>query len=176
MGTIWNAAKRGEGFQLARNESDIVWFLILVSGFFTFVFRFFSGRPLLGDAHRKTDATFLHDATRQLYPNKRPPMPWSRIAEWKRAAIRTGLLIELVCAPIAYFSHGPAGITAAVIGLVLLGNVSWMIGARTVDKVTNYRHRREVEQPLQTGLAQILAMSPSQVKVRVPKPRKASRR
>ena len=97
MGQIWNAAKRGEGYQLAR-DSNITWLIVVVTSICIGLFRFLSGRPLLGDRHRKTDATFLRSGTpgTQLYPKNRPPSRWSYLPEWKRAAIRIGVLVVLL--------------------------------------------------------------------------------
>jgi len=48
---IWEAAKRGEGYQLARN-SNITWVIVVLAGIMHFFWRYHSGKPLLGDEHR----------------------------------------------------------------------------------------------------------------------------
>ncbi|MGH7743543.1 MAG: hypothetical protein ACREQ5_01800 [Candidatus Dormibacteria bacterium] len=115
---IWQAAKRGEGYQLAR-ESNITWVIVFIAGFFQLTFRFLSGRPMMGDKHRKTDATFLERGTVALDKKARPPSRWAFMPEYKRAIIRMGVLLVVLSALWLYLVHpgafGIIGYSSALI-------------------------------------------------------------
>lgn len=173
MGRRWNAAEREEGYQLGAGASGLfVTAVDIVTWTSRATFRYFSGRPLLGDQHRKTDATFWHDATRQLRKNDRPAGRWSKLAEWKRAAIRTGLFIELVAIPWAWYGSGPYAFIAALVAVIVAGNAAWLIWYKSSDYLRNWRHNREVVRPMQAGLAPVFGINPNQVRVKLPPPRR----
>lgn len=172
MGRIWNAANQREGYKLDAEAGWLVESVDLAAWTCRGLFRYFSGRPLLGDRHRKTDATFLRAGTAQLYPKARPPFRWSFLPEWKRAAIRIGMLILAVTIPWAYFGHGPGSLISALVSVFIVGNCAWALGSKTMGKALNYKHRRDVERPLQAGLAPVLGINSNQVRVKLPRQRK----
>lgn len=100
MGRIWNAANRAEGYKLGRKEGGLVIVIDVIVWTSRTVFRFFSGRPMLGDRYRRTNATFRKSGTKLVHPNARPPFGWdserftcwSKLPEWRRAAYRVGTL------------------------------------------------------------------------------------
>lgn len=169
MGRIWGAANREEGYKLG---AEAGWFVIgvdLIAWSCRGIYRYFSGRPLFGDRHRKTDATFLRPGTRQLRANDRPPFAWSWLPEWKRAAIRMGILILAITIPWAYWGSGPSSLISAFISVFIIGNVVYALFGKAARKLANTRHNREVVAPMQAGLAKIIGIKPNEVRVRIPK-------
>lgn len=171
MGSIWNAAKRGEGYQLAR-ESNITWLLVGIFSTGHGIFRFFSGRPLFGDAHRKTHATWSRGSTQQLNSKARPPGWWSCMAEKHRAAIRVGLLIIAIDivwgwwdGPFASVTHTLFTITGIVVAWSQLYLMTKAIGHRFSER----RHGRGFLDPMRTAVGPIIGVAANQVKVRIPR-------
>lgn len=176
MGRMWGAANRAEGYKFGARDGGLVLIIDVVLWTCRGIFRYFSGRPMFGDRHRKTDATFLRAGTRQLHNNDRPPFLWSWLPEWKRAAIRIGMLIELVSIPWSFYGTGPYAVIAAIVAIVIAGNVIWALATAGGRKVHNWRNTREVVKPLQAGLSPILGIPPNDVVVRLPrKKRKGGR-
>jgi hypothetical protein len=171
MGSIWNAAKRGEGYQLAR-DSNITWLLVSVLSIGHGVFRFFSGRPMLGDTHRKTHATWSKASNQLLNSKDRPAGWWSCLAEKHRAAIRVGLLIIAIGivwgwwdGPFSSLTHGLvtiAGIAITWAGLYLMTKGA---GRRLNER----RHGRGFLDPMRTAVGPIIGVAADQVKVRIPR-------
>lgn len=186
--SIWGAAKRGEGYQLAR-ESNIIWVLVFIGGIVSFTFRYFSGRPLLGDDHRKTDATWNQGGRELLNKKARPPLGWTnphgfcweRLGEKKRAVIRLGIFVVLIDTFWDIWDHGILfpSITHNLLTLAAIAFVcsSIRIMARRVatDKKVR-RTKRELVDPLKTALAPFLgAHSPADVDLNIyPTPEKSS--
>lgn len=171
MGAIWNAAKHGEGRQLAR-ESNITWVLVGIFSTGHGVFRFFSGRPMFGDDHRKTHATWSQGSRVPLKTTARPPGWWSCLAEKHRAAIRVGLLliaIDIVwgwwSGPFDSFKHGSFTIAGGVIAWTFL----YLITRTIVHKFTDRRQSRGLVEPLRTAVGPILGIASREVKIRIPK-------
>lgn len=171
MGLIWNAAKRGEGRQLAF-ESNITWLLVAIIATAHGIWRFFSGRPMLGDDHRKTHATWSEASRQPLKSTQRPPGWWSCLAEKHRAAIRVGLLLIAISivwgwwsGPFDSFTHGTFTIAAIAAAWTLLYQLTKFI----VHKFSDRRYRRGFSEPLKTAIAPILGTASRQVKVRIPK-------
>lgn len=168
MGRIFSAANRAEGFKLAAREGPLVIATDVVLWTCRCSFRFCSGRPMFGDHHRKTDATFRRDGTRQLHRNDRPPVRWSWLAEWKRAAIRFAALTDGVATAWAYWGHGTSAFIAALIAIVITGNVAWFLCRRTGTRVRTMTNDRGVVRPLREALSPILQVDPSNVNVIIP--------
>lgn len=157
MGAVWQAAKRGEGYQLARRDFGIVTIILIIVAILHITWRYVSGRPMLGDAHRKTDATFLRPGTRLLHPNARPPAFWGRrycwsaLPEYQRALIRIGV----VCAAWGgwwLYTHplwGGVAVSVLAVPLVWRGARAWRHRAYT----TTY------ETPLGRELATLLGIT-----------------
>lgn len=169
MGRIWGAANRAEGYKLGAHEGWLVIGVDIIVWTCRGTYRYFSGRPLFGDRHRKTDATFLRPGTRQLRANDRPPFAWSWLPEWKRAAIRVGILILAITIPYAYWGTGPSAVIAAFVSVFIIGNVVYALFGKAARRFANTRHNREVVSPMQAGVAKILSINPGDVKVRIPR-------
>lgn len=92
MGQIARSANRELGWRLGKKGGPIIAALDVIFYTLRFTFRFVAGRPVFGDDHRKTNATFRRGGTVALKPKERPPARWSYLPEWKRAAIRVGTL------------------------------------------------------------------------------------
>lgn len=153
---IWGAAKRGEGYQLAR-ESNVVWFIVFVGAIFHFIFRWFSGRPLMGDDSRKTDATFLRRGTEPLDKKARPPTFWSFLPEAQRALIRNLILAALISGVWGYFTH-PGGLKIAGYSLSAILAVWGLIKAYRHWK--DRRFRRIYRNPLAKAASEVLSIPP----------------
>lgn len=171
MGVIWNAAKHGEGRQLAR-ESNITWLLVGAISTAHGVWRFFSGRPLLGDDHRKTHATWSDPSRVPLKSTQRPPGWWSCLAEKHRAGIRVGLLIIAIAVlwgwwsgPFDSFTHG----MFTIAGIGITWTLLYQLTKAMVKRISDRRHRGGLIEPLKKAAAPILGMNASDVKVRIPK-------
>jgi hypothetical protein len=169
MGLIWNAAKRGEGRQLAI-ESNITWLLVGIIATCHGIWRFFSGRPLLGDEHRKTHATWSDASRVPLKSTARPPGWWSCLAEKHRAAIRVGLLVIGIgivwgwwSGPFDTFTHS----MVTIAGIVITWTLLYQLTKAMVRKVGDRRHRGGFIEPLKKGVAPILGINATDVKVRI---------
>lgn len=169
MGRIWGAANREEGYRLGAEAPWLIIGIDIVAWTCRATFRYFSGRPLLGDRHRKTDATFLRPASRQLRPNDRPPFAWSWLPEWKRAAIRVGILILTITIPWSIWGSGPGSLISALVSVFIIGNVIYSLFGKASRKFASARHNREVVAPMQAGVAKIIGIKPNEVRVRIPK-------
>lgn len=171
MGAIWGAANRAEGYKIGAHDGLLVLALDSIIWTGHGVWRFFSGRPMLGDRHRKTHATWSQGSTKQLRSTDRPPCWWSRLAEKHRAAIRVGvalILIDMVWGwwdgPFASLTHSLftiAGIAVTWSGLYLMTK---NIGRRFSER----RHGRGFLDPMRTAVGPILGVAANQVKVRIP--------
>ncbi|MGH8919378.1 MAG: hypothetical protein ACRD0H_13800, partial [Actinomycetes bacterium] len=96
IGTLWGAATRGEGYRLGRRDGGVIVALVLGIGALRTIYRFFTGRPMLGDRARRTDAEWVTAGTRKLHMNDRTPGWWSFLPEWKRAVVRVAVLLASV--------------------------------------------------------------------------------
>lgn len=177
MGTIWNAAKRGEGYQLAR-ESNITWVIVGVVAFCNSIFRFFSGRPLMGDDHRKSNATWSKVGTQLRDQKARAPFGWdnphgfcwSRLPEKRRAAIRVGLLVIAIAIGWGWWTGTPVGPsiihdTFTITGIGFTWYFLYRVTATAIENTRNRRHRRDRENPLKDALAPLLGQAASDIKL-----------
>jgi hypothetical protein len=176
-GSIWQAAKRGEGYQLARN-SQIVWVITFVLGFCFFVGRFLSGRPLVGD--RKTDALWGEPGTKLLHPNSRPPMRWSNNGPlnycWAAQTERRRALVRLLALGSVIGGVWIWTAPESLIGwyitvpsfLILIGHT------KSITAYKNWRHHRGIIKPLQVALAPIFDQTPRETVIHLPRGKKAS--
>lgn len=171
--SIWGAAKRGEGFQLARN-TNIMWYI----EFAAMIGRFFLGRPILGDEYRKTDASFWRRGTNQLHPKARKPGRWSYTSEGFRALVRVGLLIILIALVWGWwgggfwdggFFHLSTHNTFSTIALALIVFAIWKTIVKVDDAIRDARHNRGLIKPMQARVAGMFGVDHHQVKVRIPR-------
>lgn len=175
MGQIWSAAKRGEGYDLAREHEGFTWGLIIVISTGHFIFRWFAGQPLNG--MRKTDAEFWTKGTRKLHNNDRTPGRWSWLPEWKRSAIRQSVLVILIAGVWGYnpfnfwgggfWDGGPFHLsvhnsfTTSAIALIVL--TLWTLIVKTDEKVRNIRHTTGFVNPLKRRFASVFDVHPTTI-------------
>jgi hypothetical protein len=168
MGVIWNAAKRGEGYQLAR-FSDVTWVIVTFAVIGHFLFRFFSGRPLHGDQYRKTDASWSLPGRTLLHPKERAPMGWnnphgfcwSRLPERRRAAIRVGLLVVAIGIVWGWWDGTPFDGSLvhdlfSGAGICYVWYFLYTLTAKSVERTKDRRHTRDRINPLKAALAPFL--------------------
>lgn len=153
MGQIARSANRELGWRLGKKGGPIIAALDVLFYTLRFSFRFITGRPVFGDDHRKTDATFRNAGTIALKPKERPPSKWSYLPEWKRAAIRIGTLALVIGLTWLWF-HFPPGL---FVGSAFLITVPLR---RAWKRWTVRAFRRQYIEPLQKTLAPILAIPP----------------
>lgn len=185
MGQIWNAAKRGEGYDLAREHEGFTWFIIIFASTYHFVVRFFTGRPIFGDRHRKTDARWNVPGTTLYNPSSpmtRPPFGWeskhgicwSRLKEKTRAKIRVGFLVVFIAIGWGWWDGTPFSssithdlFTVAGIGFTWIG----LHKATThFNHLTTARRRthRAVTESISAGLARLMGTdTPADVNLRL---------
>jgi len=182
---IWDAAKRGEGYQLAR-ESNITWVIVVLGGIIHFFWRYFTGKPMFGDEHRKTNAQWSRPGTkiyREMNPTTRLPIGWndgnpawycwSAMTERRRAFIRLMVFIFIVSTVWIWWNGGApfssyVWTAAIAFPILLVGN--WKI----VNLYLDWRHQRQVIKPLEATIAPITGKTPADITVRIPRTRKAS--
>ena len=180
MGQIWSAAKRGEGYDLAREHEGFTWFLIVILSIGHTINRFCTGKPMGGDQHRKTNAEWAVPGTRLIHPNARTPFRWnskdrtycwSALTERRRAAIRFGALIVAIAIPWVWFTLPYYGypLAAAAIALPVT-----LFNGRIVNTLAERKHRQEIVRPLEAALAPLLNQTPRETVVRIPRPRKGT--
>lgn len=183
-GSIWQAAKRGEGYQLAR-ESNITWVIVIIGGFLHFWFRYFSGKPLLGDEHRKTNATWSRPGTTIYYegrPTTRPPFGWnngnpmwycwSAMTERRRALIRILFFVLIITSSWIWWNNGTP-YTASVWSAFVMSFVLLPTHGLLLNTYLDWRHRRQIIKPLEETIAPILGKTAAETVIRMPR-RKAS--
>lgn len=171
---LWSSAVRGEGMRVGRNDHGLIVTLVVLITITRTVFRYFTGRPLLGPAHRRTDAEFLKPGTRKLSNNDRTPSAWCFLPEWKRAVVRVGALLVLLAAlwwPISGgpFDSSPVHDTVSGLALLVVLDVGWLGGARLVRRVRQFAHQRRFARPLRDAVAPILGVSPREVTTHLPR-------
>lgn len=173
---IWDAAKRGEGYQLAR-DSNITWVIVIVGGFCHFWWRYFTGKPLFGDEHRKTDATWSRPGTKLYYENRpttRPPLGWnngnpsgycwSAMTERRRALIRILIFIFIVSGGWVWWNGDPTAWALAIASPLLL-----LTHGMIHNSYLEWRHRKQIIKPMEEALAPILNKTAAETVVRLPR-------
>jgi hypothetical protein len=172
MGVIWNSAKVGEGRQLAW-MSNITWVIVFIAAICHGFWRFFSGRPMLGDSHRKTDAEWSKPGLHKLNPKGRTPGWWSRATERRRAGIRCACLLILIDIVWDTWSglFGGSFIHAlfTIAAFVLIWTGLYLITANVVKRFRGGAHEKDLLRPMRKTIAGILGvMSPDDVIIRMP--------
>jgi len=170
---LWSSAVRGEGMRAGRNDHGAIVTLIILMTTWRTLFRFVAGRPMLGDRHRSTDATFLRAGTRVLRPNDRPPTWWAYLPEWRRAAVRFAAVLVLVAGAwwsvtgSLFGSVAHSVISAGALAVMAAG--AWFLVVRIDGKVRQAKHEHGMTGPLRAALAPILGVSPREVRVHLPR-------
>lgn len=174
MGSIWQAAKREEGYRLGYKDAPLVWCLIIIAMIWHGIFRFFSGRPILGDRHRKTNATWSKPGTKLYHENSpltRPASRWSQLTERKRAMIRIGILIVITAIGWGFWDGTPFTSSGIHDCLTLLGiMITWRALYLWTHAFETWRKDRKANaklvSPLKAALGPILGMEAGSVKVK----------
>ncbi|OLL89552.1 MULTISPECIES: hypothetical protein [unclassified Pseudonocardia] len=189
MSGFWTTVTRGEALRVGRKDGGIIVGVLFIAAMFKFIFRFFSGRPIRGDRHRKTDAEFFRAGTRKLHMNDRTPGRWAYLPEWKRAAIRCAVLHLVVVMVWAWFAGPPAAevapdawwmdhfeffgsITQTVMTLLagaLVFATMWWAIVRIDTNVRDAKHNRTLLKPFKQAVAPILGIADRDVKVIIPR-------
>lgn len=174
MGSIWQAAKREEGYRLGYKEGPLIWCLVIMAMIGHGIFRFFSGRPILGDRHRKTNATWNEPGTKLYHENSpltRKPSRWSYLPERTRAMIRIGLLIVTIDIVWGFWDGTPfdgSGIhnTLTVMGILITWRALYLLTHAFETWRKDRRANAKLVNPIKAALGPILGMEPGSVKLR----------
>lgn len=173
MSGMWGAAARGEGLRMGRNDHGLIFIIVVLAGFGRFIFRFFSGRPIRGDKHRRTDAEFRRAGTRKLHLNDRTPGRWAYLPEWKRAAIRCAVLFLTVVGVWGWvagewFGSVTQTVMTLLAGFIVFATMWWAI-VRIDTNVRDAKHNRTLTRPFKQAVAPLLGISDRDVKVIIPR-------
>jgi hypothetical protein len=113
------------------------------------VARLVSGRCI--DGIRRTDATFLRHASRDLTPHGRAPR-YCWLPGWRRALVRMVTLATACAATWAWFYHRAALIITAI---SIIAAIIMLAGIRIYRLAVLWSHRRKVIYPLWHMLAEL---------------------
>lgn len=117
-------------------------------------YRYVAGEPL--DGHYRTDATFLREGTRQLFPT--PVRRWSYRPGYQRSAVRLGVPVMITLGGWQYLTNPER--TLWVVGIVVYGATMYAL-FRAWNAFQVRQNTRRYVNPLGAVLGPLLGYSPA---------------